>query len=801
MAFRFSAFIVLLSITLTVQAAPPVFYVAPNGNDTWSGTLPESNGTDGPFATLHRAQQALRAAGLSEGGTVYVREGVYCLAEPLVLEAADSGAFTKEVLWQSYRQETVRIIGGKKLEGFTVYKDQILQCGVNNQGLAGKTFNQLLFNGERQTCARWPNKGADSMPGGAWAFVAGSVENEKNRSFLYSGGRPDAWAVKEGMQVSIWPNYNWWQTIETVSGIDTTSKKVQLAKDLPYTIEPGRRFFFQNVLEELDIPGEWFLDAKAGTLYFWPPAPVEGAEVIAPLLENILVLDHAKEITFLGFTFEGAQGDGIHITESSNCLIAKCTVRNTGGYGITVNGGEKVRLMGNDLYALGGGGISLNGGDRKRLTPAQHQAVNNHIHHFAEIRQTYNTGINLGGVGNRAANNLIHDAPHIGILLGGNDHLIEFNEVHHVCMQGSDNGAFYMGRDWTQRGNILRFNKFHDIYGFGLAGPAGEGAFTYQSPDSAWGIYLDDCSSGTKIFGNIFYRVPLCGVMIGGGRDNTVENNIFVDCIPALHIDARWDDYCWDIMQERLDAMNYKEPPYSTRYPELLKMGDDPRRPANNRFTKNIVYYLPDTYRGLTTTKPGPEAVVYDLNSFDPESTTIDNNVIFHPYQPLRVAWSAYKREDSKVLSWTEWVGKGFDMSSRFEDPLFFFPDKDDYQIKIDSPAFPLDFQELPLARMGLYEDEFRVSWPVHADPRKDGRDYRAWTVQPATGAVSAAEPIPVEAPAPPPVAPKIPAPPTINPDAAPPSSMVPQAIAPPGQPHEPAAPAFMELTAPDPAN
>ncbi|HPO15374.1 MAG TPA: right-handed parallel beta-helix repeat-containing protein [Candidatus Hydrogenedentes bacterium] len=782
MAFRLLAILLLLGAPAALQAAPPLFYVAANGNDAWSGTSPEPNGTDGPFATLHQAQKALRAAGLTEGGTVYVREGVYFLTEPLKLEAADSGALNKEVLWQSYHAEKVRLVGGKKLGGFTPHKDQIVKCDLNQQGLAGKTFNQLFFNSERQILARWPNKSADGMPGGAWTFVAGAVENEKKRSFLYAGDRPNAWTSKEGVQVSIWPNYNWWQTIETIAVLDTTAKKIQLAKDLPYSIEPGRRFFFQNVLEELDAPGEWFLDATTGTVYFWPPAPMENAEAVAPVLDSAIILDHAQDITCLGFIVESTLGNGIQINESKNCLIARCTVRNTGGYGITINGGECNRAMGNDIYATGSGGISMNGGDRKTLTPGKHQAINNHIHHFAELQQTYTTGINISGVGNRIANNLIHDAPHIGILLGGNDHIIEFNEIHHVCMQGSDNGAFYMGRDWTQRGNIIRFNKFHDIYGFGLAGPAADGKFTYQSPDNAWGVYLDDCSSGVKIFGNLFYRVPLCGVMIGGGRDNSVENNTFVECIPALHIDARWDNFCWDVMEERLNAMNYKEPPYSTRYPELLNMGGDPRRPANNSFTKNILFYTPDNFRGLASTKPGQEAVIYDLDSFDPESTIINGNVIFHYYRPIRVSWSAYKQEGKSMLSWGEWLDKGFDTYSRLDDPLLFYPDKDDYQIRIDSPALKMNIKKLPFVRMGLYEDEFRASWPVPNDTRKDGMEYRTWTVDPAAGTVTAAAPIPIELPPPPPKPEGLPSPGPILPPFGPQSEPAPVPVAPPAQ-------------------
>ena len=198
----------------------------------------------------------------------------------------------------------------------------------------------------------------------------------------------------------------------------------------------------------------------------------------------------------------------------------------------------------------------------------------------------------------------------------------------------------------------VQFNRIHDVYGFGFVGPAeGQaGKYVYASPHQAWGVYLDDCSSGVTVLGNLFYRVPLCGVMIGGGRDNIVDNNVFVDCVPALHIDARWDAYCWDVMQQRLDAMNYRQPPYSARWPELLTMGDDPRRPANNQFVRNVVAYTHEDYRGLTTTKPGSAgAVVYDLSPFDPESTVFSSNVISHPSLP-KIFCQSYKKDDAATL-------------------------------------------------------------------------------------------------------------------------------------------------------
>ena len=119
------------------------------------------------------------------------------------------------------------------------------------------------------------------------------------------------------------------------------------------------------------------------------------------------------------------------------------------------------------------------------MTPGGLVAENNHIHHYGRINRMYTPGIALYGVGNRAAHNLIHTAPHIGVMFGGNDHVIELNEIHHVCMESNDAGAVYAGRNWTMRGHNIRYNYFHHISGFEDRGCVG--------------VYLDDMFASAAI--------------------------------------------------------------------------------------------------------------------------------------------------------------------------------------------------------------------------------------------------------------------------------------------------------------
>ncbi len=108
------------------------------------------------------------------------------------------------------------------------------------------------------------------------------------------------------------------------------------------------------------------------------------------------------------------------------------------------------------------------------------------------------------------------------------------------------------------------------------------------------GIYLDDFTSGTTVYGNILYRAGR-GCLVGGGRNNTVENNVFVECLPSVHLDGRglgWAKSWFDGAagwKKLMENMNYTQPPYGTRYPELLTLvGDEPAVPKYNRFVRNV---------------------------------------------------------------------------------------------------------------------------------------------------------------------------------------------------------------------
>ena len=300
--------------------------------------------------------------------------------------------------------------------------DQIPRCARGARAVLQRPAN---------TNRRWPNR--------TWAvinkiFDPGSVPRDGDRSdrppvFTCADPRPRGWNTDAGAWLCGNWTYNWYDEVIRVKSIDRNSGQITLASPALYSVKSGR-FYALNLLEKLDVPGEFYIDAKNRRLYFWPPAPIEHARIVLSTLDApLLSIDKARNITFSGMIFENSLGDTIHCSDASGVRIERRTVRNVRQLGISINGGSNDVVDSCEIYDTGTGGLYLDGGDRRTLTPAHHLAINNRIHNFSRLQLTGAYAITLAGVGNRAAHNLIHDVPHQAILIAGNDNVVEYNII------------------------------------------------------------------------------------------------------------------------------------------------------------------------------------------------------------------------------------------------------------------------------------------------------------------------------------------------------------------------------------
>jgi len=681
------AWAALVCTVVTASSTKPrTLYVAPIGNDQWSGRLPAPNRrqTDGPFATLERARDEIRklktAGALPKGGvTVELRAGTYELARPFELTAEDSGTEEAPILYRARQGEEVRLSGGQVVTGWKPVTDpailarldepargNVLQADLRGQSItdlgqmkAGPRWAQseagleLFFGDQSMTLARWPNEGfvkivevLGSTPRDAWG-IKGCSEGV----FTYEGDRPARWVGdKEIMLHGFW-FWDWADQRQRVASIDTAKRVITLAPPYhDFGYRNGQWYYAYNLLSELDRPGEWYLDRETGLLYLWPPAPIDSGRATVSLLPTLVTMEDVSQVTIRGFTLECARGTAVSISGGTHTRLAGCVIRNVGSYAAAIGGGTANGVVGCDIYQTGDGGVIISGGDRKTLTPAGLYVENCHLHHYSRWNPILKAAVQMDGVGQRIAHNLIDNAPHMAILFGGNDHVIEYNEIHSVDLSANDAGAIYAGFNPTFRGNQIRGNYFHHLHGY-----EGRGCNA---------IYLDDMFCSATIFGNVFYDVPRAA-FIGGGRDNVVENNVFVNCQFAVHVDARalgWAKGAVDTLKQRLVEVPYQEEPWRSRFPQLLTyLDDEPAVPKGNLVVRNVVWHCGrfDEIEDLAR----PHVVLQD-NLAD-------------------------------------------------QDPRFADAAKLDFRLRDDSPAWKLGFQRIPVEKIGLYADDLRASWPV----------------------------------------------------------------------------------------
>ena len=670
--------VLFMSAVCRVGAAA-VFTVAADGNDANPGTEAQ------PFATLEWAREAVRqmkAKGpLQEGGvTVEVRGGTYQMAKPLELTEADSGTTNAPVVYRAQAGAAVRLVGGRVVSDWTrvtntvvlarldeparaqVWQADLKAMGVTDLGTMRSDSDwttsepglELFFDDQPMTLARWPNEGTVRI-GDLKVQDDHKIHGIKGSmvgSFGYEGDRPKRWSGEKDVMLHGYWFWDWADQRYRVESIDAEQRVITLPSKPQHAFgfRKGQWYYAYNLLCELDRPGEWFLDRESGILYFWPPVANPGSgKAIISVLPNLVKLNKASYVTLRGFTLEGCRGTAVSITGGSDDQVLGCTIRNVGGSGVGASG-SRHRVAGCDIYQTAQGGISLTGGDRKTLTPGGLVAENNHIHHYSRWKPVYRAAIRLDGVGNRAAHNLIHDAPHMALGFSGNDQVIEFNEIYNVVTHSNDAGAMYCGYNWSMRGNVIRYNYLHDITGY-----EGKGCV---------GVYLDDQFSSALIFGNIFFRVS-SATFIGGGHDTTIENNIFVDCSPAVHVDARglgWQSDSTNRLMKTVQEMPYGEEPWRSRYPFLAKMlsDPDPLAPKGNVIARNIQW---------------------------------------------KGKWDAIEK---KAQPYLVFVCNLLDL-----DPKFVNEKALDFRLQDDSPAFKVGFQKIPVEKIGLYQDEFRATWPV----------------------------------------------------------------------------------------
>ncbi|MCK9479622.1 MAG: right-handed parallel beta-helix repeat-containing protein [Firmicutes bacterium] len=606
---------------------PSSYYVSAFGSDFNEGSI------SAPFKTLEKAKQTVGSL-ISNGKypksgvTVYFREGTYNITSQLNFTGMDSGTKTAPVIYKAYDGEKVVFTGGaevnkQKFAKVTdtnvleriidsnaknnLYYTDLPESGITEYGvisrhgfnLSGTEIKQpplmLYLNGERQTLSRWPNDGYVSMKS---VLVEGPKLADSD--FWLKGGTY-SYDFEQGNRPALWQNNGdiwaegifgkeWEGSYNKVKTIDVANKTITLGYGEVSGLLTNRQLsnyhYYENILEEIDMEGEYYLDRSIGRLYYYPPASFfeENSKLTVTTLTAgcMINLNNSSNIYFEDIYFEMSRGSAFNIGSCENILINHCSFKDFASLCVYVfNNSVNIGFTNNKVYNCGGKAIYIASEAKNQVLGAGNCYVeNNDMHDLAFYVTVYNGAVFVTGVGNRVANNKIYNLPHMGITVTGNDHIIENNEIFNVCEVFHDMGAIYFnsGARLQERGTVIRNNYFHNI---------GKGA-------DQFGIYVDNQTFGVTIEKNLFYMMKNPAIMLNNGSYIKTINNIFVDCDrpynlqnypnPAVFL-SNW-------AQTFSNFNNFVGTNYAIRYPELLTFytSGDNAVPNNNSFEKNLVY-------------------------------------------------------------------------------------------------------------------------------------------------------------------------------------------------------------------
>lgn len=552
-------------------------YVSPNGNDSGQGTLED------PFRTIERARDEIRSrktkGTLPEGGvTVSLMAGTYKISSEIKFTQQDSGTADCPITYTAFGDGEVifsaalelsaadfsvaegdiasrfgEAVAGKivmaDLKKYGVTSDMLTLYRTGSATMSG-TNVELSVDRETYQLARYPDNdvlissGIEAKSGNAKLVMSDEV-NERVKTWRTVDG---VWAL--GM---IYTDYK--DSTSSVT-IDTSSKVIAFNNAETNGWSQSMPYYFFNVPEELDIPGEWYLDRENCVLYMYPREDINDSSIELALgyNSNIISCNGCGYITFDGITMTGTKGNCLTANNVNNFTVKDCDLYNIGKNGIEING-TYCTVSECELSYIGLHGIVIGGGNKATLTKAYNLVDNNLVTHWGLNQRAFTAGISGSGQGLTVSHNEIAYSTSSALGVQGNLNVTEYNLVHDCTTLASDCGAYYNGSSWTSGSCDVRYNCFYNI-GSDKTTPAA--------------LYWDDGMAYQRAYGNLLLNISGYGVSMGGGFANTIVNNAIINTGKApYHYDPR--PYYGNRMGDSFYSIGgflwnlYKSTPYETQ--------------------------------------------------------------------------------------------------------------------------------------------------------------------------------------------------------------------------------------------
>ncbi|MDR0405336.1 MAG: right-handed parallel beta-helix repeat-containing protein [Clostridiales bacterium] len=472
---------------------------------------------------------------------------------------------------------------------------------------------EIFQDGQTMTLARYPN-GTDmssikklidfGMHYEDWAWTVKTSDYSHYGTYTTPDGKPKVrWEDVYGFTVQgddvftermkgwrnatdVWSygywSYNWADLAGKIKSFDFDEGTFTMHHPYvaSYDPRPGQRFYFYNLLEELDIPGEWYLDRDSGILYFYPPS---SADLTISLLEApVFAVNGASNIEFRKFNLQAGRKQALWMNDAENILLELCEIGMFGDKAVWMDNASNFRCYSNYFYDVRTGGIWSDGGSVNTLTPSGNIYENNWFRNYSRDGRPTEAAFMLYGVGDTVRNNRIHDSDTSAFYTGAPELLIEYNEFYDIMRRMSDMGVGYGYKKHSARGVVLRHNYFHDI-----------ATDETNSDHTIIGMYGDEGFSGLSVLSNLFVNFKGRAIMLNGGRDWTVKHNVAVNTDSFGRITAFLGNYNLEEWGEEFgtDFDPYENNPLFEKYPHFSDLrSDEPMKPKYSVIKDNVLF-------------------------------------------------------------------------------------------------------------------------------------------------------------------------------------------------------------------
>lgn len=387
-----------------------------------------------------------------------------------------------------------------------------------DHGNDNPSYYSLFKNDSEQTLARYPNEG----------YMTAEVENAQEGSIRVPEEKARLWAgAEQTIRLNGYLCWDWCYIRNYIKNIDTEKSTIsfELNRTCSAEVNKVNKFYVNDLIEELDAEGEWYIDRAKKILYYYPLNGVISSDQyeISSLKTPIMRFYNGKNITFKDLNFENTKECAVLLLDSEDILFDNCSFKNIGKTAIEAERVSNMTVNGCSFYNMAVRGITLNGGDSDMLVSGNNVIVNNTFEKMGQVQRSYAGAVNIIGDGNIVANNKMTDMPHVAVQFVGTTNKIIYNDISKTCRDSGDMGAIYSGRSLVYRGNDIAYNYIHDIVS------------EWSDYEVIPGIYLDDRLSGISVFGNVIKNAKQ-GIFVGAGSDNCIHDNIFLDCKSAVTV-------------------------------------------------------------------------------------------------------------------------------------------------------------------------------------------------------------------------------------------------------------------------